>query len=384
VTADGAGTEVELVEDVAALERHREDWDRLAVTLGQPYSAPAWMLAWWRHAVPGRAQLRTVVVREEGRLVGLAPFFVQLGRWGLAEYRLLGAGNSHRIGILAEPQREQEVAQAVATALAACAPRPSSVVFEGVDAGSPWPRLLQRAWPGFGRPRLREGLTMTAPTLRVQGGTFDDWFAECSSHFRQHMRRYGRRLQEAGGQIRRTRDERELETDLRAFVELHYGCWVDRGGSNAVDPSIEAMLRASADELLSQERFRLWIVEIEGRPVCAQLYIAAGEELASWGIGFDPEWSKLRPAQLATEAAVRDLFERGERRLDFGGGDYDYKWRFADSDEPVVWMSMFPRNRRYLLTRAQLLPKEFRQAARRLARRTPDRLQKLLRRLLRR
>jgi hypothetical protein len=81
---------------------------------------------------------------------------------------------------------------------------------------------------------------------------------------------------------------------------------------------------------------------------------------------------------------VRDAFARGERRVDLGGGDQPYKWRFAERDEPVAWISLFPRNRRYPLTRLQLLPKESREGARALARRLPPQWQSRLKRVLHR
>src|SRR5438874_147939 len=104
----------ELIDDPAGLEPWVDPWDRLAAEVGAPYCAPAWMLSCWRHTVSGNAELRTVVVRDGDELVGLAPYFVQLHKLGLAEYRALGAGISHRIGPIARVGREDEVATAVA------------------------------------------------------------------------------------------------------------------------------------------------------------------------------------------------------------------------------------------------------------------------------
>src|SRR5437763_2128442 len=103
----------DLVDDPAGLEPWRSAWDELAVELAQPCSSPEWMLPWWRHAVPGVAELRTVVVREGDSLVGIAPYFAQIGKLGLAEYRVMSAGAAHRIGPLAKPGREAEVAAAL-------------------------------------------------------------------------------------------------------------------------------------------------------------------------------------------------------------------------------------------------------------------------------
>ncbi len=375
---------VELIEQEAALERWRAGWDRLAVACGQPYCAPGWMLAWWRNAVGGTAALRTVVVHEGEELVGIAPYFAQIGRAGLAEYRIMGAGGAHRIGPLASPGREPEVARAVAEALAAATPRPSSFLLEGADRASPWPELVRAAWPGPLRPRRAIGHVMSAPTLALEGMDYEEWFASRSSNFRQQMRRKGRQLVARGGNIRLAASAAEQAGDLEAMVRLHHLRWAGKGGSGVLTPRVEAALREAAPALLDGQRLRLWSIEVAGEPICVQLFVAAGGELAYWGGGFDPAWEDLQPAQQAILAAVRDSFERGERRIDLGGGDQRYKRRFADRDEPIAWISLFPRNRRYPLTRMQLLPGESRQSARALARRLSPERQERLKRLLRR
>jgi hypothetical protein len=57
-----------VITEMHELDPHLDDWDRLAVLRGQPYSAPAWMLAWWRQH---RRRRRRLAERgAEFRLVG--------------------------------------------------------------------------------------------------------------------------------------------------------------------------------------------------------------------------------------------------------------------------------------------------------------------------
>ena len=66
----------EVLDSVEAVEPAVADWDRLAVAGGLPYCAPAFLLAWWRHAAPEGAQLRVVVVRDgDGHVAGIGPFY---------------------------------------------------------------------------------------------------------------------------------------------------------------------------------------------------------------------------------------------------------------------------------------------------------------------
>lgn len=374
----------ELIEEESRLQSLREWWDRLAVESSEPYCNPAWMLAWWHHIVKGTAALRCVAVWEEEELVGFAPYFAQLGRAGMAEYRILSAGTVHRLGPLARPGSEQVVARAIALTLAQAKPRPSSFLLEGVDKASPWPASIAAAWPGPLRPRRRVGYELTAPTVSLGGRDFEQWFASRSSNFRQQMRRKGRQLEAKGGRIALAESQEELMVDLRAMARLHHLRWEARGGSGILTPSVERALEEAVPRMFEGQRIRLWKIEVDGEPVCVQLFMAAGGRVAYWGGGFDPAWEDVQPAQLAILEAVRDAFARGESIVDLGGGDQRYKWRFAERDQPVAWIALFPRNRRYPLTRLQLLPKESRQGARALAKRLPAERQEQLRRLLRR
>jgi CelD/BcsL family acetyltransferase involved in cellulose biosynthesis len=361
----------ELVDDPRGLEPWAAAWDRLAAERGAPYCAPAWMLSCWRHTVSGKAELRTVIVRDGDELVGLAPYFVQLHRLGLAEYRVLGAGVSHRIGPIARAGREDEVAAALAQTLGEADPGPSSFLLEGVDGAGPWPDLMRRSWPGRLRPSLRTTYTMHAPTLSLEGD-FEEWYESHSANFRQKMRQKRRQMEKRGGEIRMVTEPEEAQRVLDSMIRQHRERWSARGLEGSLQHGMEEHLRAVVPALLPEQRARLWSIFVDGEAVCTHVFFTAGREVASWGGGFEPEWASVSPAQLVILAAVEDAFRRQERRLDWGGGVLDYKLRFANGDDPVEWVALFPKNVRYPLTRAQLMPKAARLGARKLYRRLPE------------
>ena len=84
--------------------------------------------------------------------------------------------------------------------------------------------------------------------------------------------------------------------------------------------------------------------------------------------------------------AIQDGFERGDDRLDFGGGDHPYKLRFTDGtgDDALTWTGLFPFGPRYPLTRAQLAPGLLRGVAVRRARALPPERREQIKRALRR
>jgi CelD/BcsL family acetyltransferase involved in cellulose biosynthesis len=364
----------QILDSEAALDPIVPAWDRLAVEAERPYRAPAWMLAWWRHAAPEGSRLRVIAAFEGGALVGVLPLFVQPDR----TYRLLCAGTSTRIGGLAEHGREAEVGKAISGALALSRPRPDVIYLEGVEVDSPWPVLLAENWPGRMGAWVRRDLVMPAPVANVETLDFDRWLASRPRKFRRDLIRLRRRWSELGAVIAASPPAR-LEDDLAELERLHQARWSWRGGSTNIDPGRRAMLREAGHALVAGERFRLWTIRVRDKVVAAELFVAAGGELGAWGGGFDAEWRSFGPSIVAMAAAVEDATKRGERRVDFGEGDEAFKLRFGDDVEPVTWVGVFPRSARYPLTRMRWLPQHVRSD---LRRRIPARRREQIKTLL--
>ena len=122
------------------------------------------------------------------------------------------------------------------------------------------------------------------------------------------------------------------------------------------------MLRTVAARYAGTLRFRLWLLDVAGKTISAQIFLEAGGELAYWNGGFDEEWETERPAVQTILAAIEHAFSVGDSRLNFGGGAHDYKVRFADEDEgdQLQWTTLLPVTVRYPLARLSLLPDDLR------------------------
>ncbi len=367
-----------VVDEPAALEPHLAAWDRLAVECGRPFCSPDWMLSWWLHGRTGDARLRVVLAIDgDGDLIGIGPFFAQVtssGPVALAEYRLLAAGFSHRIGLLARPGRETEVGSAVARALANADPPPASIVLEGIDAADRWGELLVSGWPG--RAALRTDLMMDAPTIDLADG-YEAWLGRRERKFRKEARRTARRLDE----LEVTTHLGDEAAALEALVDLHEARWRDRGGSNLDDRARSVI--GEAARRLSGEPGRLTVVALNGPDgtIAAELVVRAGATMAFWAGGFDPEWSQHAPG---TQAMLNALAAAPAtvRVADLGGGAHEYKRRMADGSAPLAWRTVFPLGMRYPLIRLLLAPKHIRQLARARFRRLPAGVQQRTLRLL--
>jgi CelD/BcsL family acetyltransferase involved in cellulose biosynthesis len=118
------------------------------------------------------------------------------------------------------------------------------------------------------------------------------------------------------------------------------------------------MLEEVARQLVTQLRFRLWSIQIEGQIICAEIFVCAGGTVCSWLGGFDEEWSAKQPSIQTLIAALEHSWEFGDDRFELGPGGQDYKYRLADQADILDTTILVPQTLRYPLTRAQLISKD--------------------------
>ncbi len=329
--------DVELIEDARAVEPLRAEWDALAVAAGQPLTTPAWMLSWWRHVAPAGAELRLITVRGRRReLIGVLPFFVVDS--GSRRLRVMADDFSAVAAPLAYPDRLWEVAEAAAHLLSEPDLRPDALDLGPIHAGWPWATAFRERWPARIRPLAYRRDLLSNPVVSLRHPDFASWLAERRSHFRSNVRRRRRRFEQEGGTYRLATAE-TLAEDVRTFAALHTARWAGLGSSRLAElgPRLPLLLEEVAADLIAQERFRLFVLEVDGQPIAAELVLAAGGEVVSVNTGWDERFRHLHPATLGLIRVIEDGIERGDRRLDLGWGRLDYKAPFADGAETVVW-----------------------------------------------
>lgn len=345
-----------IIESEADLARLEPAWDELAGAAARPFCAPAWMLAWWRHARPAGARLRVIAVEEGDRLIGIAPFFAR--RAGLTtSYEVLSDRLSPPVGPLAAPGRGADVATAIGAALARRGGPGYLRLWDRYGAGETTRRLAE-TWPGRA-PWVHTAIGMPTPVIDFDGKDPEAWLQSLAPKVRQEARRRRRRLAEAGAEF----DDvavGDRGPALDALLALHEARWRDRGGSRALVPGLRAMLDEAAERMLPDGRMRLFTITVDGRIVAATTVLAAGEEAVGWLGGFDPEWGRQGVSMSLIVHAIEDAIRAGKTTFDLGPGAMDYKRRLAGFEREISGLTMVPHGPSYALARATLAPHQAR------------------------
>ena len=323
---DGSALSAELIESAAALEALRPEWEALWARCpgATPFQWPAWLIAWWRHFAPGA--LFSVAVRRAGRLVALAPFYVETGAQGR---RVLGIGISlsDYLDVLIDPACG-EAGNAIVARLAAEAGR-----WDGWDLEDLAPGAAAFGLPCPAGCTEAASDTQTAPVLALPASV--EALGECIPARKLRKLRMARNRAARRGAVALIHaDASEMDELLDVLFALHRARWESCGVPGGVlrDPRVERFQRDAAPELLRAGMLRLYALRIDGRVVGAYYGLAHGVRAYAYLGGFDPDYAFESPGTILIGHAIEEAVREGAREFHFlrGPEAYKYEWGAAD------------------------------------------------------
>jgi len=285
------------------------------------FQSPAWLIPWWKIFAPG--DLATIAVWEAGRLIALAPLYLEDGSYG-RRLLPLGIGISDHLDLLMMPDKP-DAARGLGQGFARLPLAWDSLELEEMspDAsalavptlpGTTEVRAPQSACPAVAMDGEADvsGLPMTIPGKR-----------------RQFFRRAARRVDGARA------EEPATPAFLEILESLHAARWAARDEPGVLaDPRVGAFHRLALPELRRAGLARLTVARVGGRPAAALYQLCWGDRLATYIGGFDPQFAAASPLSFLVGEAIIHAARQGRRRLDFLRGQESYKYHWGATD---VW-----------------------------------------------
>jgi CelD/BcsL family acetyltransferase involved in cellulose biosynthesis len=302
---------------VDRLDSLREEWTNLAAQGRNVFATWEFAATWWEHFGAGR-RLVTVGCRDsDGELFAVLPLYLWRRR-PLRVLRFVGHGAGDVLGPVCRPERAADAACALRRLLEAAPWDWDVFVGENLPGEQCWPRQLR------GHVIRREG----NPALRAPGG-FEEFLARRTPNFRSAVRRGERRLARRYQVRFRLSDSTTLDADLDALFRLHQTRF---GKHSAFGGGRTAFHRAFALQVHEHGWLRLWILELDGRPVAAQYGFRFGGVESFYQSGRDPELRRESLGMTLLSHAIRSAAEEGVREFALLRGHEPYKYRFATED----------------------------------------------------
>lgn len=304
------------LEPLPDLESAREGWQAVGERGGNLFGTWEWASIWWRHFGRGRPLRLAACRRADGTPAGVLPLY-EARRRPLRLLRFVGHGPADQLGPVCAPEDRPALGEALRRTVSG----PASVLLaERLSRPEGWAERVEATVV-----RREE-----SPRVALGADSWDDFLAARSANFRQQIRRRERNLLKRGLEYRLA-DAASLEADLEALYRLHEARWEGAGATSF--SRRRAFHSEFAAVALERGWLRLWLAEIDGRPVAAWYGFRFADAYWYYQAGRDPAWDREAAGFVLLAHTIREAVEDGVREYKLLLGGEPYKARFA-SDDP--------------------------------------------------
>ena len=313
---------VELVtrsERLAALE---QEWDAAfaAARDPSPFNSHTYVVTAWRHFGKAGKSLFIVVVRRDGAIAGIAPWYLgddwvdgERGRT-IRSIGLLEGDNPDIIAVAEPASVWAEILDFL------CAHRGVWEILRLSELPS-HSAALQYDFPGLGRyhRRIRSGHECYSVALN---GSWDSYLRERPGRVR---RAYLRRLRRLEGQLGPPsypcfRTPETIGAGLERFIAVEQVSW-KRGAGLGVSrsPAIRAFFADLLPALAGKGAAEVSLLCAGGEDIAGEIVYLTGDTIYSKEIAYDPRFAAFSPGTLLLAHQIETGIARGYRTLDMMG-----------------------------------------------------------------
>jgi CelD/BcsL family acetyltransferase involved in cellulose biosynthesis len=321
------------------LETLAAEWnDLLAASYANfPFLRYEYLSTWWETRGggewPASAQLAVITARQDGKLIGIAPFFFTNNQQGVPSLMLLGS---------------LEISDYLDLIVPACDLRPfleglldflpglpfpwKNLVFDNLLETSPTLPALQTGAAAHGWA-FAAATTYHAPSIPLPTD-FETYLAGIDKKQRHEIRRKMRRAEQAGTvDWYILSDPASLEADVEAFLRLMAS---DPEKAAFLTPLMRTQMQASARAAFKAGWLQLAFLTVDGQKAAAYLSFDYLGRIWVYNSGLDRQHMEFSPGWVLLGWLLRWATENGRREFDFMRGNEDYKYRFGGVDKLLL------------------------------------------------
>jgi CelD/BcsL family acetyltransferase involved in cellulose biosynthesis len=320
-----AALELEPIRDVQALERLTAEWWRLwqRVPGASPFQSPAWLIPWWHCFSPG--ELRSVAVRREGRLIALAPFYLEDGALG-RRLLPLGISVSDYFDVLIDPDDESTAGRLLLAHLTETEAAQALCCEElAPDAAA------LRLW---GRSEWKTELQSQSacPVMNIGAAADDPLKANVPAGKLRKLRMARHRMERHDGVVRAPPPS-AVKHFLHELFRLHEARWESRGERGVLaDAAVRRFHETALPGLSSAGLLSLYGLWVGDRMIAGYYGFVRGERAYAYIGGFDPEFAFESPGTILIGHAIEEAAHRGATEFHFLRGREPYKYEWGATD----------------------------------------------------
>lgn len=310
--------DVEVIDQLTKLPPLQEEWDRLnqCAVDSSPFSSHNWITT-WAECYLGRNEPRIVIVRKDGRLVGIAPCYIT-SKFGIRILGLLGLKevNAECANFLIEPGLEEMVGSAIFDALLDSVDHWKAMSFWAIRSDS----MLQHLLFAYGSRLLKETWVITsmlghARIIRFYS-KWEEFLKERSQNFRKHVKRNLLACEEYGITIVFESEMKSHDDVVDRLISIESRSWQGVKGKSPISTNKVFFRKILPKMLECGEANIVWAYN-DRTPLAFLLFSIRGTRAFLYITGYDSSIENLSLGNVVHSFALRHLCEKGVRIVDF-------------------------------------------------------------------
>lgn len=326
----------EVIKGDAVFAQLADEWDALVAKsmTRTPFQYLSYQKAWWDHLQPENSELNTIVVRQNGELIGIACLYVMNN---LVHFNGCVEETDY-LDVITAVADAENVWRAVFDTL--CSPAyPDWAYLElcNIPAESP-SRLIVPQLAGQQNFTFEETVNEVCPIIDLPA-TFADYLAQIDSKQRREIKRKLRRAQGAGAELIIIGPEDDIDEAVDEFLTLLQKSTFEK--RDWLTDGRRAMFHDAAREAMKAGILQLLFIAVDGRKAATLFNFDYNDRIWVYNSGLDPEaFGNLSLGVVLTAKAIELAIENGRKDFDFLRGDETYKYRFGAKDTYIYRLNV--------------------------------------------
>jgi CelD/BcsL family acetyltransferase involved in cellulose biosynthesis len=297
------------------------------------FSTPQWLQSWWEAFGTNRHLVVLIFSDDHGSLFGVAPLYWKnskhplLGR--IKQLRLVGdgSGDSDNLDFIVRPGEENRFVSALMRWIAQ--QRNCGVCsFNTLPTNSLVAKILTSHVEEAGWPLRQTSIPNSAVPLP---STWESYIEGLSPKFRRLITRCRKKLDtQYEVRFRRCENLTEIPEMLETLYFLHQKRWnsiSDPGSFGSAER--RELYKRMATAFLQKDWLELWALELNGRPVAAQMSFRYRDRVYGLQEGFDTDFFSQHVGYVLRAGMFEHFIRSGVKTYDFLGGFNVQKQRWG-------------------------------------------------------
>lgn len=321
--------ELQVLTQTDQLQQLIPEWnDLLPRTQAHFFQTPSFILSWWKSL--GKGELHCLVLRQQGRLVGLIPAFIDEST---SQLKLIGCVEvADYLDFIFDDQFAKEGRALVKEHFESLlqSQEITEIMLCSVPDTSPTRQLFtnEQNW------KVTENQQAVCPQIQLPT-SWDEYLAQLDRKNRHEIRRKWRKLEQVDQhRFFQISQPEELPDAFDNFTRLHQLSSVNKAEFWTAEH--RDFFKELLSSTLSVGWLRLYFLEINQEVVASMLGFVYGQRFYLYNSGYNPQvYPEISTGSILTAHTIQAAIGEGLAVYDFLRGDEPYKFRFGATSEPV-------------------------------------------------